>query len=147
MIDPGSAPKAPRGIQDTLGACPMSQGRLRHAHREHRRKMLADFENRCKTEIRMLHDAYEREDLCTFMEVAYSIAGASRTVGVTCLAVACDAIEQAGRLQLALTDAGIATGDALGLLTREAYRFFQSELISLRQCLRVEASTPGTPPP
>ena len=132
MITPESGSTIPHALRDTPGAPPASRSRARRTYRDLHRKMLADFERRCRTDVRMLQKAFDCEDLCTLMEVAYGIAGASRTAGEMRLASACDAIEHAGRMHFALIDAGVATAEPLGAPAREAYRFFQRELASLR---------------
>lgn len=133
MFAQDSEATVPDAAQGAAGTPP-----TRHARRALRRKTLADFERRCRTDVRMLQEAFDSEDLCTLMEVAYAIAGAGRTAGAVRLAGACEAIERAGRAQFALIDAGVTTAEPLGAPAREAYRSVQHELACLRLDLYVE---------
>lgn len=83
-------------------------------------------------DLEQLQASFEREDLCSFMEAAYSICTASRAFGAARLALACEAIESAGRAHLASIDAGNAADGAFSRSARDAYRCFKRELAALR---------------
>jgi PAS domain S-box-containing protein len=95
------------------------------------RHLVVELQRSCGSDLKEIHTAFAKADLCSMMEAAYAICAKSRHLGATRLVAACEAIESAGRAHFAALDAGKADSDASDTLTREVYCHFLRELNAL----------------